>query len=87
VRRSPSGKSNSSPIALFQKSRLSSHIGLPIDGLTIEETIEFEAIDALPPFDNNGNIAWTFGGAPTTGREKRWLELYNKHVRARAAEK
>jgi hypothetical protein len=28
--------------------------------LTIEETIEFEALDALPPFDDSGNIAWVF---------------------------
>jgi hypothetical protein len=31
-------------------------------GLTIEETIEFEALDALPPFDNGVNIAWVFEG-------------------------
>lgn len=86
MRRTLFGKSNSSLIALFQKSRLSLHIRLPIAGLTTEETIEFCLIDALSPFDDNGNIAWTFGGAPTTGREKRWLELYNKHVRARAGE-
>jgi hypothetical protein len=47
-------------------------------GLTIEETIEFEALDALPPFDDCGNIAWVFEGEPTTRREKRWLELYFK---------
>ena len=50
------------------------------DGLTIEETIEFEALDALPPFDDSGNIAWVFEGEPTTRREKRWLELYLKRV-------
>ena len=33
-------------------------------GLTIEETIEFEALDALPPFDDSGNIAWVFEGEP-----------------------
>jgi hypothetical protein len=53
-----------------------------LDGLTIEETIEFKAIEALPPFDENGNIAWIFEGEPTTRREKRWLELYRKHERA-----
>jgi hypothetical protein len=47
-------------------------------GLTMEETIEFEALDALPPFDDSGNLAWTFEGEPTTSREKRWLELYVK---------
>jgi hypothetical protein len=52
-------------------------------GLTIEETIEFEALDALPPFDDSGNIAWAFEGEPTTRREKRWLELYMRQVRAK----
>ena len=47
-------------------------------GLTVEETIEFKALDALPPFDDSGNIAWTFEGGPITPREKRWLELYAK---------
>jgi hypothetical protein len=49
-----------------------------IAGLTMEETIEFEALDALPPFDDSGNIAWSFEGGPLTSREKRWLELYLK---------
>ena len=47
-------------------------------GLTMEEIIEFEALDALPPFDDSGNIAWSFEGGPMTRREKRWLELYLK---------
>jgi hypothetical protein len=34
--------------------------------LTTEETIECEALDALPPFDDSGNLAWTFEGEPTT---------------------
>ena len=50
----------------------------PLGGLSIEETIEFETLDALPPFDDGGNLAWTFEGEPTTSREKRWLELYTK---------
>ena len=54
----------------------------PLNGLTIEETFEFKALEALPPFDENGNIAWTFEGEPTTSREKRWLELYVKQERA-----
>jgi hypothetical protein len=49
-------------------------------GLTIEETIEFEALDMLPPLDDSGNIAWAFEGEPTTRREKRWLELYMKQA-------
>src|SRR5207253_9158693 len=28
------------------------------------------------------NIGWTFGGEPTTRREKRWLELYTRHNEA-----
>ena len=44
----------------------------------IEEAIEFEVRDASAPFDDSGNIAWTFAGGPITPREKRWLELYPK---------
>jgi hypothetical protein len=52
-------------------------------GLSAEETREFETLDSLSPSDISGNrIAWTFGGAPTTSREKRWLELYTKHDEA-----
>jgi hypothetical protein len=40
-----------------------------------------------PPFDDNGDIAWIFEGEPTTDREKRWLELYQKQLQARPAEK
>jgi hypothetical protein len=52
-------------------------------GLTAAETREFETLDSLPPSDGSGNrIAWTFGGDPTTSREKRWLELYTRHDEA-----
>jgi hypothetical protein len=52
-------------------------------GLTSAETREFETLDSLPPSDDSGDrIAWTFGGDPTTGREKRWLQLYTKHDEA-----
>ena len=52
-------------------------------GLTAEESREFETLDSLSPSDGSGNrIAWTFGGDPTTSREKRWLELYTKHDEA-----
>jgi hypothetical protein len=52
-------------------------------GLTSAETHEFETLDSLSPSDDGGDrIAWTFGGAPTTSREKRWLELYTKHDEA-----
>jgi hypothetical protein len=55
----------------------------PSGGLSIEETVEFEMLDALPPFDDNGEPAWIFEGEPTTRREKRWLELYTKKFRAK----
>jgi hypothetical protein len=52
-------------------------------GLTSAETREFETLDALPPSDGSGDgVDWTFGGEPTTGREKRWLQLYVKHDEA-----
>ena len=50
-------------------------------GLTAEETREFETLDSLSPSDGDG-VAWTFDGVPTTGREKRWLQLYTKHDEA-----
>ena len=52
-------------------------------GLSAEETREFETLDSIPPSEGGGNrIAWTFGGDPTTSREKRWLELYTRHDEA-----
>jgi hypothetical protein len=52
-------------------------------GLTPAETREFETLDSLSPSDDTGNrIAWTFGGEPTTGLERRWLQLYAKHEEA-----
>jgi hypothetical protein len=50
-------------------------------GLTSAETREFETLDSLPPSDGDC-VAWTFDGVPTTGREKRWLQLYTKHDEA-----
>ena len=50
-------------------------------GLTSAETREFETLDSLSPSDGDG-VAWTFDGVPTTGREKRWLQLYTKHDEA-----
>jgi hypothetical protein len=52
-------------------------------GLSSAETQEFETLDAFAPSDSSGNrLGWTFGGEPTTSREKRWLELYTKHDEA-----
>jgi hypothetical protein len=50
-------------------------------GLTSAETREFETLDSLPPADGD-RVAWTFGGMPTTSRERRWLQLYTKHDEA-----
>ena len=48
-------------------------------GLSIEETFEFETLDDLAPLDDSGSpIPWR-DGVPITSREKRWLELYQKH--------
>jgi hypothetical protein len=71
----------------FPSGRANSNEERTLTGLTVEETIEFEAFAVLDPFDKSGNIAWTFEGEPTTLLEKRWLELYMKHVRARSLDK
>jgi hypothetical protein len=52
-------------------------------GLTSKETFEFETLDCLPALDESGNrVALGQNGAPTSTREKRWLELYTKHDNA-----
>jgi hypothetical protein len=77
------GESKTNKLVAFSRSGcFGLNSNRPLNGLTIEETIEFKAIEALPPLDENGNIAWTFEGEPTTSREKRWLELYMKQERA-----
>jgi hypothetical protein len=68
-------------VTLSPRERFPRRCPTDIAGLTMEETIEFEALDALPPFDDSGNIAWAFEGGPMTSREKRWLELYVKKAR------
>ena len=56
-------------------------------GLSVEETLEFEKLEELPPLDDSGRVAWSDEGAQITIREKRWLELYVKHDAAwRAAD-
>jgi hypothetical protein len=42
----------------------------PVAALMMDEAAEFEILDALPPFDECGNVAWVFEGEPTTPREK-----------------
>jgi hypothetical protein len=78
-RRGPQSRINSCNIGAFSsRGHFPRQCYTDSAGLTMEETIEFEALDALPPFDDSGNIAWSFEGGPMTRREKRWLELYLK---------
>jgi hypothetical protein len=48
-------------------------------GLSIEETVEFETLDDLAPLEETGACNAWCDGVPITDREKRWLELYQKH--------
>jgi hypothetical protein len=51
-------------------------------GLSIEETFEFETLSDLAPLDDSGSpIPWR-DGIPITSRERRCLELYQKHEAA-----
>jgi hypothetical protein len=48
-------------------------------GLSIEETFEFEVLNELAPLDDSGSpIPWR-DGVPITSRERRCLELFQKH--------
>ena len=52
-------------------------------GLTFQETIEFEELDAIPPVDEQGNLfPWPTEGRCLPPSEDRWLELYEKHMAA-----
>jgi len=42
--------------------------------------LEFGTLDSLPALDDAGD--WDENGIPSTGREKRRLELYNQPDRA-----
>jgi hypothetical protein len=48
-------------------------------GLSVEETFEFETLDDQAPLDETGTVMAWREGVPITDREKRWLELYQKH--------
>jgi hypothetical protein len=48
-------------------------------GLSVEETFEFETLDDLAPLDETGTVMAWRDGVPITDREKRWLQLYQKH--------
>jgi hypothetical protein len=52
-------------------------------GLTPEETLEFEHIDALAALAGSGkNDDQAVDEAPASTGERRWLELYQKHENA-----
>ena len=52
-------------------------------GLTPEETLEFESIDALAALDESGkHPGRPLDPALASMRESRWLELYRKHENA-----
>jgi hypothetical protein len=51
-------------------------------GLSIEETFEFETLSDLTPLDDSGSPIPLRDGVPITSRERRCLELYQKHVSA-----
>jgi hypothetical protein len=61
----------SATITASPRGHSNSKEGRNLTGLTVEETIEFEAIDVLDPFDDSGNIAWAIEGEPDTLRENR----------------
>jgi hypothetical protein len=48
-------------------------------GLSVEETFEFETLDDQSPLDETGTVMAWRDGVPITDREKRWLDLYQKH--------
>jgi hypothetical protein len=51
-------------------------------GLSIEETFEFETLSDLAPLDDSGSPFPWRDGVPITSRERRCLELYQKHAAA-----
>lgn len=50
-------------------------------GLTVEETLEFESIDALAALDGAATHR-VLAATPASLGEDRWLELYRKHENA-----
>jgi hypothetical protein len=70
-----------SPQLLTERHAIDANGRRVLVGLSAAETREFETLDSLSPSDGD-RVAWTFDGVPTTGREKRWLQLYTKHDEA-----
>ncbi len=53
-------------------------------GLTSDETLEFERLDAREPLDHHGRpIPWYAQSAVIRRSEDRWFALYRKHEEAR----
>ena len=53
-------------------------------GLSWDETLEFERLDAREPMDHRGQpIPWYAQSAAIRRSEDRWFELYRKHEEAR----
>ena len=78
MRRSLPKESQKNPVML-RPPNSSDLVSDRLAGLTIEETVEFWALDAQAALDGSGNIAGAFEGEPSSKREMRWLELYKKH--------
>ena len=53
-------------------------------GLTFEETVELAILDAVPP--QEGSIPWEAETSSFPESETRWLELFEKHLAALAAQ-
>jgi hypothetical protein len=53
-----------------------------LEGLTVQESVEFHDIDTSVPYD--GLHVWPDAGLPQTIEEQRWLELWHKHQQALA---
>jgi hypothetical protein len=51
-----------------------------LEGLTVQESVEFHDIDASVPY--GGLHVWPGDGLPQLAREQRWLELWHKHRQA-----
>lgn len=53
-----------------------------LEGLTLQESVEFHDIDASVPY--GGLHVWPDAGLPQMTVEQRWLELWHKHQHALA---
>jgi hypothetical protein len=51
-----------------------------LEGLTVQESVEFHDIDASVPY--RGLPVWPDAGLPQVAEEQRWLELWHKHQQA-----